>query len=152
MPSHPDNFADRQAEPLADSLGRVHTSLRISVTDRCNIRCFYCMPDEQIQFKAREELLSFEEIESLVRAVVPLGINRLRITGGEPLVRASLPELISRLAAIPGIRDLAMTTNGVLLSEHAEALAQAGLQRLNVSLDGLSEKTFQQITRRKGLD
>ena len=152
MPTHPDNLPSLDAQPVADSLGRVHTNLRISVTDRCNIRCFYCMPDEQIRFQPREELLSFEEIESLVRAVIPMGINRLRITGGEPLVRASLPELIGRLAASPGICDLAMTTNGILLSEQAEALAQAGLQRLNVSLDGLSEETFQQITRRKGLD
>jgi cyclic pyranopterin phosphate synthase len=141
--------ADRA--PLCDSLGRVHSSLRISVTDRCNIRCFYCMPVENVRFKPRAEILSFEEIERFVRALTPLGIDRLRITGGEPLVRAELPELVRRLAQVDGIRDLAMTTNGVLLAEQAEALARAGLQRINVSLDAMSEATFQRIARRPGL-
>jgi cyclic pyranopterin phosphate synthase len=137
--------------PLCDAFGRVHSSLRISVTDRCNIRCFYCMPVENVRFKPRAEILSFEEIERFVRAVTPLGIDRLRITGGEPLVRSEIPELIRRLAAIDGIRDLAMTTNGLLLTEQAEALAAAGLQRINVSLDAMSETNFQRIARRPGL-
>jgi GTP 3',8-cyclase len=137
--------------PLIDALGRVHSSLRVSVTDRCNIRCFYCMPAENVRFKPRREILTFEEIERFVRAAVPLGIHRLRITGGEPLVRAELPELIRRLAQVPGIRDLAMTTNGLLLAEHAQALAAAGLQRLNISLDALTEESFERIARRRGL-
>jgi cyclic pyranopterin phosphate synthase len=126
--------------------------LRISVTDRCNIRCFYCMPAENVRFKPREEILSFEEIERFVRAVVSLGIDRLRLTGGEPLVRAQLPTLVARLAEIPGVRDLALTTNGLLLAEQAADLARAGLQRLNVSLDALSEANFERIARRKGLE
>jgi cyclic pyranopterin phosphate synthase len=147
-----DRDAAPRTGPLLDSFGRVHSSLRISVTDRCNIRCFYCMPAENVRFKPREEILSFEEIERFVRAVVPLGIDRLRLTGGEPLVRAQLPRLVRRLAAIPGVRDLALTTNGLLLAEQAAALAQAGLHRLNVSLDALSEANFERIARRKGLE
>ncbi len=139
-------------EPLLDKWNRPHSNLRISVTDRCNIRCFYCMPDESIRFKPRSEILSFEEIERFVRAVVPLGIERLRLTGGEPLVRSQMPELVARLAQVEGIRDLALTTNGILLSEQAESLRRAGLQRVNVSLDTLREETFQRIARRSGLD
>lgn len=138
--------------PLMDSLGRVHTNLRISVTDRCNIRCFYCMPDENVRFKPRSEILSFEEIERFVRVVAPLGVRKLRLTGGEPLVRADMPGLIERLAKIPGIDDIAMTTNGILLAEHAQALKSAGLDRLNISLDALNEVTFRRISRRDGLD
>ena len=137
---------------LVDSWGRLHANLRISVTDRCNIRCFYCMPEESIRFKPRSEILSFEEIEQFVRAVVPLGIQRVRITGGEPLVRSQLSHLVARLAAIAGIRDLALTTNGILLAEQARDLRQAGLQRVNVSLDTLDEQSFRQIARRPGLD
>ncbi|MEX0818017.1 MAG: GTP 3',8-cyclase MoaA [Pirellulaceae bacterium] len=137
---------------LIDSLGRVHNNLRISVTDRCNIRCFYCMPNENVQFKPRAEILTFEEIVRFARVAASLGVNKLRLTGGEPLVRADLPVLIRELACVPGIRDIAMTTNGVLLAEHAEALKEAGLQRLNISLDGLSEATFERISRRQGLD
>src|SRR5436190_17327142 len=140
------------AEPLIDSLGRVHTNLRISVTDRCNIRCFYCMPDENVRFKPRSEILTFEEIERFVRVVAPLGVRKLRLTGGEPLVRADMPGLVARLARIPGIDDIAMTTNGILLAEHAQALKAAGLKRLNISLDALSEETFRRISRRDGLD
>lgn len=137
--------------PLVDRLGRVHTSLRVSVTDRCNIRCFYCMPLENVVFKPREELLTFEEIERFVRVGVALGIRELRLTGGEPLVRHDLPALVERLAVIPGVEDLALTTNGILLGEQAVALKTAGLDRLNVSLDALSEATFQKISRRAGL-
>ncbi len=137
--------------PLTDRLGRVHTSLRISVTDRCNIRCFYCMPHEDVQFRPRDEILRFEEITRLVRVVVQMGVRRLRLTGGEPLVRADLPVLVEQLAAVPGVEDLALTTNGILLADQAEALRQAGLRRVNVSLDTLREETFQRISRRQGL-
>ncbi len=137
--------------PLVDSFGRVHTNLRISVTDRCNIRCFYCMPDENIRFKPRSELLTFEELARLASVAAGLGINKLRLTGGEPLVRAGLHQLVRVLAAIPGVEDIALTTNGILLAEQAQALRDAGLQRLNISLDGLSEATFQRIARREGL-
>ena len=148
-----DLFADPIfAGPLVDSFGRVHDSLRISVTDRCNIRCFYCMPDERIRFKPRDELLTFEEIARVANVAAKLGVRKLRLTGGEPLLRAGLPTLVRMLAEIPGIEDLALTTNGILLAEQAAALKAAGLQRLNVSLDALSEATFERISRRKGLD
>lgn len=140
------------AAPLIDRFGRVHTSLRISVTDRCNIRCFYCMPNENVQFRPRHEILSFEEIARFVRVVAALGVDKLRLTGGEPLVRADLPDLVQLLVATPGIREVALTTNGMLLAEHAEALRAAGLTRLNVSLDTLDEATFQRIARRPGLN
>src|SRR6266581_4804324 len=140
------------AEPLVDSFHRVHDNLRISVTDRCNIRCFYCMPETGVKFVERREILDFEEIERFVEIAVGLGINKLRVTGGEPLVRRDLPVLIRRLAAIPGIRDLALTTNGVLLPDLAEALYDAGLRRLNVHLDTLDRERFRQITRRDDLD
>jgi len=138
--------------PLVDSLGRTHTSLRISVTDRCNIRCFYCMPNENVRFRPRDEILSFEEITRFVRVVAQMGVHRLRLTGGEPLVRADLPRLVKMLAAVPGIDDLALTTNGILLAEQAADLRSAGLHRLNISLDTLNEETFQKIARREGLD
>src|SRR6266480_3090649 len=105
--------------PLVDSFGRVHDNLRISVTDRCNIRCFYCMPENDVQFVDRREILSFEEIERFARVAAGLGINKLRVTGGEPLVRKDLPRLIEKLSGIPGIRDIALTTNAVLLEKHA---------------------------------
>jgi cyclic pyranopterin phosphate synthase len=124
--------------PLVDSFGRVHDNLRVSVTDRCNIRCFYCMPETGVQFVNRAEILDFEEIERFVRIAVSLGTTKLRVTGGEPLVRRDLPVLIRRLAAIPGIRDLALTTNGVLL-------------RVNVHLDTLDQERFLRITRRDDL-
>ncbi len=139
------------AAALIDGYGRVHTHLRISVTDRCNLRCFYCMPETDVIFKPRAELLTFEEIARVVRVLVPMGVNKLRITGGEPLVRLQIDRLIARLAAIPGVRDLAMTTNGMLLADRAEALRRAGLRRLNISLDALDASTFEQIGRRNGL-
>ncbi len=138
--------------PLVDSFGRVHDNLRISVTDRCNIRCFYCMPEDDVHFVARNEILDFEEIERFVRIGADLGIRKLRVTGGEPLVRRDLPVLIERLHAIPGIRDLALTTNGVLLPKLAEPLYQAGLRRINVHLDTLDRQRFLQITRRDEID
>jgi GTP 3',8-cyclase len=138
--------------PLVDSFARVHDSLRISVTDRCNIRCFYCMPENGVEFMERAEILSFEEIERFVRVAARLGITKLRVTGGEPLVRKDLPALIRKLAAIPGIQDLALTTNAVLLSEMAAPLYEAGLRRLNIHLDTLDRQRFQHITRRDDLD
>lgn len=137
---------------LLDSFDRRHNSLRISVTDRCNIRCFYCMPNEQVAFKPRAEILTFEEIERFTRVAVSLGVDRIRLTGGEPLVRAKLAELVEKLAAIEGLKDIALTTNGVLLADHARSLRAAGLDRLNISLDGMSEATFQRIARRSGLE
>jgi cyclic pyranopterin phosphate synthase len=138
--------------PLLDTFNRLHDNLRISVTDRCNIRCFYCMPEDGVKFMPREEILSFEEIERFARVAVSLGVTKLRVTGGEPLVRRGLAELIAKLAAIPGVKDLALTTNGVLLEEQAPALYRAGLRRLNIHLDTLDRARFQHITRRDDLD
>lgn len=137
--------------PLLDGFQRLHDSLRISVTDRCNIRCFYCMPETGVEFVDRREILSFEEIERFVRVAVGLGVSKLRITGGEPLVRRDLPLLIEKLAAIPGVKDMALTSNGVLLAEQAESLYKAGLRRLNIHLDTLDRERFHQITRRDDL-
>ena len=134
--------------PLIDTFGRVHDNLRISVTDRCNIRCFYCMPEVGVQFMDRHEILSFEEIERFARIAVSMGVTKIRVTGGEPLVRKDLPLLIDKLARIEGLRDIALTTNGVLLDEQAQDLYDAGLRRLNVHLDTLDPVRFQQITRR----
>jgi GTP 3',8-cyclase len=139
------------AAALVDSFGRVHDSLRVSVTDRCNIRCFYCMPEDGAPYAARGEILSFEEIERFARVAVSLGIDKLRVTGGEPLVRTGLPDLIRRLAAIPGLRDLALTTNGVLLVALAGPLHEAGLRRINVHLDTLDRARFLEIARRDEL-
>lgn len=138
--------------PLIDALGRVHNSLRISVTDRCNIRCFYCMPEENVRFRPRQELLSFEEITRLTHIMASLGVRKLRLTGGEPLVRSDLPKLVELLAAVPGIDEIALTTNGILLADQAEALKAAGLTRVNISLDAMTEETFRRISRRDGLD
>lgn len=141
-----------QAEPrLIDSFGRVHNNLRISVTDRCNLRCIYCMPEE-VTFLDKGELLSFEEIARFVRVVVSLGVNKLRLTGGEPLLRKDLHRLVEMLVAVPGIQDLGLTTNGLLLAQQADALHQAGLKRLNLSLDTLDANRFQHLARRSGLD
>jgi GTP 3',8-cyclase len=137
---------------LVDSFGRVHTNLRISVTDRCNIRCFYCMPADHAEFMDRSELLTFEEIERFVHVVVGLGVNKIRLTGGEPLVRRDLDKLVAKIAPMPGIKDVGVTTNGILLAEQAQALWDAGLRRLNVSLDALSAEKFKQITRREGYE
>ncbi len=138
-------------DQLIDSYGRVHNNLRISVTDRCNIRCVYCMP-ENPQFLPRSQLLSFEEIERFVRIVVPLGIDKIRLTGGEPLVRRDLPLLVAKIAAIPGIKDIGLTTNGILLAPLAKPLWDAGLRRINVSLDTMDPDRFQQLTRRPGFE
>ncbi|MCX6622237.1 MAG: GTP 3',8-cyclase MoaA [Acidobacteria bacterium] len=133
---------------LVDSFGRIHNNLRVSVTDRCNIRCFYCMPEQGVEFVPRSEILSFEEMAQFVRIAAGLGVTKVRVTGGEPLVRRNLPALIRQITAIPQIRDLALTTNGVLLAEQAEALHEAGLRRINIHLDTLSPERFLEITRR----
>jgi len=140
-----------QPEPLTDGYGRVHDNLRVSVTDRCNIRCFYCMPERDVEFVPRAEILTFEEIARFVRIAATLGVRKVRITGGEPLVRRGLEELVRRLAGIEGIQDIALTTNGVLLAEQAGRLYRAGLRRLNVHLDTLDRQRFRQITRRDEL-
>jgi cyclic pyranopterin phosphate synthase len=139
------------SDRLIDAFGRVHNNLRISVTDRCNIRCVYCMP-ENAEFLDRRDLLSFEEIERFVRVAAGLGIDKLRLTGGEPLVRRNLEVLVGKLAAIPGIQDLGLTTNGILLAPAANRLWNAGLRRINVSLDTLDPRRFEQLTRRTGLE
>jgi cyclic pyranopterin phosphate synthase len=129
-----------------DLLGRRLHDLRISVTDRCNFRCVYCMPREvfgpDFRFLPRAELLTFEEITRIARAFVPLGVEKLRLTGGEPLLRRELERLIAQLAEIEGVKDIALTTNGVLLPQKAQALADAGLRRVTVSLDGLDDEAF----------
>ena len=139
-------------EPLRDSWGREITSVRVSVTDKCNFRCRYCMPAEGLEWLERDELLSFEEIERLVRVLASMGVDEVRLTGGEPLVRRDLPVLVRMLAGTPGVRDLSLTTNGVLLDRFAGPLVEAGLRRLNVSLDSLSHVRFAEITRRDALD
>ncbi len=138
--------------PLVDHFGRLHDNLRVSVTDRCNIRCFYCMPETDVKFQPREQILTFEEIERFVRVAATLGVRKLRLTGGEPLVRKNLATLVRKLVAIEGIEDLALTTNGVLLAAQAEELYDAGLRRINVHLDTLDRERFQKITRRDELD
>ena len=149
MTSTSENSLPRQ---LIDIFRRVHNNLRVSVTDRCNIRCFYCMPADNVEFMPKAELLSFEEIERVVRVGTTLGIDRVRLTGGEPLVRRDLPKLISQLVKIPGIVDIGLTTNGVLLGEQAQQLRDAGLQRLNISLDALDPEVFKRVTRRDSYD
>lgn len=165
------------AAPLIDSHGRILRDLRVSVTDRCNFRCLYCLPETEEaanfyqtrfqngpgkaavpsapilrEWKPRRELLSFEEIERAVRIFVDLGIRKIRLTGGEPLLRSDLPRLIQRLATIPGIEDLALTTNGFFFRRHAVALRKAGLQRVSFSLDSLDPANFRKLTGRDGLD
>ena len=137
---------------LIDTFGRVHNNLRISVTDRCNIRCFYCMPADNVEFMPKEHLLTFEEIERVVRIGVTLGIDRVRLTGGEPLVRRDLHLLVAKLAVIPGIVDIGLSTNGILLEEQARQLRDAGLRRLNISLDALDPEVFKRVTRREGYE
>ena len=139
-------------EPLRDSWGREIKSVRVSVTDKCNFRCTYCMPAEGLQWLRREEILSFEEIARLVGVLARLGVDEVRLTGGEPLVRRDLPVLVEQLAAIEGVHDLSLTTNGVLLDRLARPLVDAGLQRLNVSLDTLNHVRFTEIARRDALD
>lgn len=132
---------------LLDRFGRMHDYLRISVTDRCNLRCVYCMPEEGMEFEPDEKLLTFDEITEIVRVLAGLGVRKLRLTGGEPLVRKNLDQLISRLSQIPGIEDIALTTNGIYFASRAEKLRAAGLTRVNISLDSLKADRFSMITR-----
>jgi len=138
--------------PLADQFRRPITYLRISVTDRCNLRCVYCMPEAGLPWIPKAEILSYEEVVRIVEAAAAIGVRSLRLTGGEPLVRRDLPKLVKRLAAIPGIEDIALSTNGLLLAEMLDELADAGLTRVNLSLDTLREDRFFSIARRPGLD
>lgn len=133
---------------LIDKFGRMHTYLRISVTDRCNLRCIYCMPAQGIVVKPKSEILSFGEILRLGNVFVGMGVKKIRITGGEPLVRQNLDLLVTDLKTIPGLSTLALTTNGILLKEQAASLKKAGLDAVNISLDTLNEKRFEAITRR----
>jgi GTP 3',8-cyclase len=137
---------------LEDAHGRLLGDLRVSVTDRCNFRCRYCMPAEGMPWIPREEILAFEEIERLVRLFVAIGVHDVRLTGGEPLVRRGFPALVGRLAAIEGIEDLSLTTNGYLLGAQAEALVEAGIGRVNVSIDSLARGRFFEVTRRDALE
>lgn len=137
---------------ILDSLSRPLRSLRLSVTDRCNLRCQYCMPEADYIWLPREDLLNFDEMTRLTDAFIETGVDRVRITGGEPLLRRNLPALIASLAARPGLRDLALTTNGVLLAAHAAALRAAGLHRVTVSLDTLKRERFMQISRFDALE
>lgn len=138
--------------PLVDSYGRRIKSMRISITDKCNFRCTYCMPAEGLPWLKKAEILSYEEIERLARVAVSIGIEQIRLTGGEPLVRRDVPELVHKLRQIEGLRSLSITTNGILLKQQAKQLAEAGLTRVNVSLDSLVREKFAQLTRRDQLD
>jgi len=129
-----------------DKFGRNIEYVRLSVTDRCNLRCFYCMPKDLKTFERREDCLSFEEIERVIGGFASLGVSRVRLTGGEPLVRKDLPKLVDKLKRIPGIDDLSLSTNASLLGRHAEPLRQAGISRINVSLDTLKPERFSAIT------
>ena len=133
---------------LIDGMGRTIVNLRISVTDRCNFRCTYCMPADNVEFMDRSNLLSFEEIKRVAQIVSSMGINRLRLTGGEPLMRKNLPALIKMLDEVDGIDDIAMTTNAYFLKDQAQSLKDAGLKRLNVSLDALDPDKFRDVNRR----
>lgn len=139
-------------ESITDKFGRPIRDLRISVTDRCNFRCSYCMPKEifgdDFEFMKKDELLSFEELERIAKIYASLGVKKLRITGGEPLLRKNLHELIARLNQIEGIEDIGMTTNGLLLKKHGKKLYDAGLRRLNISLDAMDDELFGQINDR----
>ncbi|HEX2911800.1 MAG TPA: GTP 3',8-cyclase MoaA [Chloroflexia bacterium] len=142
---------EMQRQQLVDAYGRHIKNVRISVTDKCNFRCVYCMPAEGLQWLKRNEILSFEEIEKLVRLLVSMGVEQVRLTGGEPTVRKDLPELIRNLSKIEGLKSLSLTTNGFLLKSMAKSLAEAGLTRINVSIDSLVREKFFQLTRRDTL-
>lgn len=138
----------KQRPTLTDGMGRKIVNLRISVTDRCNFRCTYCMPADNVEFMDRGELLSFEEIAQIARVASQMGIYRLRLTGGEPLLRKNLPTLVEMLAGVDGIEDIALTTNAFFLKEQAADLRKAGLLRLNISLDALDQEKFAHVNRR----
>ncbi|HET9949088.1 MAG TPA: GTP 3',8-cyclase MoaA [Longimicrobiales bacterium] len=135
---------------MKDGFGRTIQYLRVSITDKCNLRCVYCMPVEGLPWLPKQDLLTYEEIERIIGVLAPMGLERVRITGGEPLIRRDVPELARLIAAVPGIRDLSLSTNAVLLADQAEALREAGVQRLNVSLDSLRPERVDRIARRPG--
>src|SRR5436305_2340372 len=135
-------------EPLVDSYGRRIKSMRISITDKCNFRCTYCMPAEGLPWLKKSQILSYEELERITRVAVSIGIEQIRLTGGEPLVRRDVPDFVRQLRKIEGLRSLSLTTNGILLKQQAKALAEAGLTRINVSLDSPVREKFAQLTRR----
>jgi len=143
---------DASPAPLLDAFGRTHASLRLSVTDRCNLRCRYCMPAQGMPWLSREAVASDSELLHLARVFVALGVTDIRVTGGEPLVRTGIDEIVGRLRSLPGLREISMTTNGVLLEEHIDALVDAGLGRVNVSVDSLDPERFARVTRRRDLD
>jgi cyclic pyranopterin phosphate synthase len=154
--SEPTNLADSATQvgprqSVADRLGRSLTSLRLSLIDMCNLRCNYCMPEEEYVWLPREDILTVDEIGRIVDVFAGLGVEKVRLTGGEPLMRREAAQVVERLAAIPDIRDLSMTTNGVLLARHADDLRRVGLQRVTVSLDTLRPERFRQLTRRNRL-
>ncbi len=142
---------DARRTPLVDGHGRRIEDVRISVTDRCNFRCQYCMPAEGLPWLERSGVLTFEEIERIVGLLVQMGVHDVRLTGGEPLVRRDFPQLAARLAALPGLQDLSVTTNGYLLERDADALVAAGVHRFNVSIDSLQRDRFFELTRRDAL-
>lgn len=140
-------MADKVQDSLVDGYGRRITYLRVSVTDRCNLRCVYCMPEQGIDLVPMAEILTYEEIQRIVKVAAPMGLRHVRLTGGEPLARKGIVDLVQMIATVPGIEEVALTTNGVSLAQHAEALAEAGLRRVNVSLDTFRPDRFRQITR-----
>jgi cyclic pyranopterin phosphate synthase len=139
-------------EQLVDSYGRRIKSMRISITDKCNFRCTYCMPAEGLPWLKKSQILSYEELERITRIAVSIGIEQVRLTGGEPLVRRDVPDFVRQLRKIEGLRSLSLTTNGILLKQQAKALAEAGLTRINVSLDSLVREKFAKLTRRDQFD
>jgi len=142
--------APTEAGAMVDSFGRRIEYLRISVTDRCNLRCVYCMPAEGLPWLRKDELLSYEEIQTIVETMTPIGLRRVRLTGGEPLVRKDLPRLVDLIASVPGIRDLAISTNGVLLKALAGPLRESGATRVNVSMDSFRKDRLDALARRPG--
>ncbi|QDT63486.1 GTP 3',8-cyclase MoaA [Calycomorphotria hydatis] len=144
--------AELPSLPLIDTFGRVHSNLRISLTDRCNLRCLYCMPEGTVHFQPKSAILSYEEITRVVRIAISLGVTKVRLTGGEPLVRQDVPQLVQQLANLDGLDDIGLTTNGLLLEPIAQELWDAGLRRLNISLDALDAERFEELTRRKGYE
>uniref|UniRef100_A0A2M4AA24 cyclic pyranopterin monophosphate synthase n=1 Tax=Anopheles triannulatus TaxID=58253 RepID=A0A2M4AA24_9DIPT len=154
--NHPASQSDRKqtsnevSSPLTDTFGRFHTYLRISLTERCNLRCKYCMPAEGVQLTQKDQLLTSEEVIRLANLFVAEGVRKIRLTGGEPTVRKDLPEIVSQLKAIPGLESVGITTNGLMLTRQLVGLQRAGLDALNVSLDTLKVAKYEQITRRKG--
>ena len=137
---------------MLDRFNREISYLRISITDRCNLRCIYCMPEHGIRLMKHDDILSFEEIEQFVKLAVSYGINKIRLTGGEPLVRKNITQLVQTLANIRGVKDLAMTTNGILLDQYAYKLKDAGLKRVNISLDTIDPKQYSEITRNGNIE